>query len=86
MVQVYIVDPSEQVPVEDSLIYMDTAPHLTDLTNQELFFEIDIKTKLADHNKKRVTLVNKAVKDRTEHLEPAKIRELKMIVVDVAIF
>lgn len=74
VVQVYIIDPSDQVPLEDSMVYMDAAPHLTDLTDQELFFEIDIKGKLAAHNAKRVIL------------PPVKVRDLKMTVVEIAVF
>lgn len=57
---------------------------LTDATDQELFFELDMKDMLEKHNAKRVTVVDKKVKDRTEYLEPAKVRDLKMVVVTVA--
>ncbi len=86
VVQVFIVDPSDQVPLADSLIYADPAPHLTDLNDQELFFDIDIKGILATHNAKRITLVNKTVKDRVENLEPIRVKDLKMTVVNVASF
>jgi len=85
VVQVYIVDPNENVPVESCMLYKGD-PILTDLTDQELFFEIDIKDVLAKHNAKRVTFPDKKVKDRIEHLEPAKVRDLKMTVVTIAAF
>lgn len=85
VVQVYIADPNENVPLEDSLIYQGSQK-LTDSTDQELFYEIDIKNLLDAYNVKRVKIVDKKVKERTQYLEPVKIRELKMVVVTVASF
>lgn len=85
IVKVYVADTNDNVPLDATLLYSGEEK-LTDLTDQELFFEIDIKTILDQHNEKRVTYINKAVKDRTEYLEPAKIRDLKMTVVTVAQF
>lgn len=85
LVQVFIADPNENIPLEQSLLYSGEQK-LTDATDQELFFEIDIKTILAAHNEKRVKIVDKKIKERTEYLEPAKIRDLKMVVVNVASF
>lgn len=85
LVQVFIADPDENVSLDDSLLYSGEQK-LTDLTDQELFFEIDIKSVLAAHNDKRTKTVNKKVKERTEYLDPAKIRDLKMVVVTVANF
>jgi len=86
LVQVFIADPNENVPLEDSLLYSGDQK-LTDATDQELFFEIDMRTILADHNKKRVTFkVKNHSLDRDVFLEPAKIRDLKMVVVTVAGF
>lgn len=84
-VQVFICDPNENVPLEECLLYRGE-PKLTDLTDQELFFEIDIKSALLKHNDKRVGYVDKSVKERTDHLEPARIRDLKMTVVTIASF
>lgn len=85
LVQVFIADANENVPLESSLLYSGEQK-LTDATDQELFFELDIKTLLEDHNKKRVKLIDKKVKERTEYLEPAKVRDLKMTVVTIASF
>ena len=85
LVQVVIVDPNENVPLDDCLIY-DGKPKLTDATDQELFFEVDIKTLLDAHNEKRTKIVDRKVKERTEYLEPAKIRDLRMVVVEIAKF
>jgi hypothetical protein len=85
LVQVFIADPDENVPLEQSMLYSGDQK-LTDATDQELFFEIDMKSVLEKHNAERIKLVNKKVKERTEYLEPAKIRDLKMVVVNVATF
>ena len=85
IVQVFIADPNENVPLEDSILH-EGEKKMTDLTDQELFFEIDIKTMLDAHNVKRLKMVDKKVKERTEYLEAAKVRDLKMVVVTVASF
>lgn len=85
LVQVLIADPDENIPLDECLIY-NGSPKLTDATDQELYFELDIKTMLEDHNKKRITHIDKKVKERTEHLEPARVRDLKMVVVTLASF
>jgi hypothetical protein len=85
LVQVYIADPDENIPLDKSLLYQGEQK-LTDLTDQELFFEIDMAVILKKHNEMRVKQINKKVKERTEHLEPARIRDLKMVVVENAKF
>lgn len=85
LVQVFIADPNESVPLSDSLLYSGDQK-LTDLTDQELFFEIEIKALLDRHNAKRVTWTDKTVKDREQKLEAARVRDLKMVVVTVAGF
>lgn len=85
IVQVYIADPSDAVPLADSVLYTGDQK-MTDLTDQELFFEIDIKSILEAHNAKRAKIIDKKIKDRTEYLEAVKVRDLKMVVVNVASF
>lgn len=85
LVKVIVVDPNENVPLENCILYSGNEK-LTDMNDQELYFELDMKSMLAKHNEKRVTFIDKKVKERTEHLEPAKIRDLKMVVVTVASF
>lgn len=85
LVQVFIVDPDVNVPLDAALIYSGKQK-FTDATDQELFFEIDINSHLAAHNKIRSEIMNKSVKERTEYLEPIKIRDLKMVVVNIAQF
>lgn len=85
LVKIIIIDPDENVPLDKCLLY-SSAEKLTDATDQELFFEVDIKVLLDAHNDYRVTLRNKAVKERDEKLEPARIRDLRMVVVNIASF
>lgn len=85
LVQVYIADPDDRIPLEKRLLYKGE-PKLTDLTDQELFFEVEIKNLLDGHNAERVKIRDKAVKDREEFLEPVKIRDLKMVVVSLVAF
>lgn len=85
IVQVFIADTDENVPLEKSVIYTGDQK-LTDATDQELFFEVPIKELLDKHNEYRATLIDKKIKERTQNLEPVKIRDLKMVVVNVATF
>jgi hypothetical protein len=85
LVKVVIIDPNENIPLDQCVLHSGEEK-LTDATDQELFFEVDIKKLLDDHNAKRIKLIDKKVKERTEHLEPAKIRDLKMVVVNIAQF
>lgn len=88
IVQVFIVDPNENIPLDKSLLYQSEEPFFTDLTDQELFFEIDIKGILDKHNEYRVTVTDKdkSSRDNQIKLEKAKIRDLKMVVTQVAQF
>lgn len=85
LIKVIIVDPDDKVPLDKCLLYSGSEK-LTDLTDQELFFEIEIKDVLHDHNEVRKKIINKSVKERTEFLEPIKVRDLRMVVVTVAQF
>lgn len=87
-VQVFVADPDKNVPVEDSLL-VSTEPKMTDLDNQELFYELDIKVLLDKHNEKRKTIVDKTASNKFGkeiYLEPIRIRDLKMSVVEIAVF
>ena len=85
LVQVFIVDPSESVPDADCVLHRGEIV-MTSATDQELFYDLDIKAILAMHNAKRVKLRDKAVKDREQMLEPARIRDLKFHVSELAKF
>jgi hypothetical protein len=83
VVQVFIADTNENIPIDKCLLFKGEEK-VTDATDQELFFELDIKTLLEKHNEMRMLVLDKKVKDRIERLEPAKVRDLKMVVVTVA--
>lgn len=85
IVKVIIIDPDDRVPLDKCILYSGDEK-LTDLTDQELFFEVEIKSLLDKHNEYRKTVVDKTVKERTENLDAIKIRDLRMVVVDVAKF
>lgn len=88
IVKVFVADPDPKLPTEKALLY-EGEQKLTEATDQELFFEVEIKEKLAKHNEARVKVVDKeqsAKFGKEIFLEPAKIRDLKMVVVQVAAF
>lgn len=85
LVQVFVADTNEQVPIKDCVLYSGEQ-QLTDLTDQELFYELSIKEMLDAHNAKRITMIDKTVKERTQYLEPARVRDLRMVVVTIAQF
>lgn len=85
LVQVIIADPHPDVPLEDCVLHQGL-PEVTDLDDRELFFQLDMKTMLEAYNKHRITLLDRAKSnDRITRLEPAKIRDLKMVVVTIAV-
>lgn len=82
IVQIYIADTYDSIPLDKRLLY-EGKPFFTDLTDQELFFTLDVNGILTKHNEYRTTVRDKRVKDREEMLEPARVRDLKMVVVTV---
>jgi hypothetical protein len=88
VVQVYVVDPDERVPIEGALLYEGEAK-FTDATDQELFFELPIKELLDEHNTVRQKLTDEKASmasGRDVTLKPIRIRDLKMTVVTLAAF
>jgi hypothetical protein len=88
IVKVFIADPNENLPLEKRVLYKGDEM-LTDLTDQELFYEVPIAELLAKHNDYRKTVVDKKQAEkfgRDIFMEPARIRDLRMVVVDVAKF
>lgn len=88
LVRVIIVDADENLPLDKCLLYQGQET-FTDLTDQELFFEIDIKPLLDKHNDYRKAVVDKKLTQKLgkdAFLEPVKIRDLKMTVVEIAVF
>lgn len=88
IVQVFIVDNDDYVPLEKAVLYSGSQK-LTDATDQELFFEIDVKALLEKHNQERVKMLNKKRSDsagKDVFLEEIKIRDLIMNIVTIATF
>lgn len=88
IVRVFVVDPNENLTLNERVIYKSDEM-LTDLTDQELFFEANPAALLVAHNELRVKTIDKRASERANKnvfLEPARIRDLKMVVVDVASF
>jgi hypothetical protein len=85
IVRVFLIDTNESVP-NDSAVLHATAEQVTDLTDQELFYEIDVKGLLDKHNAKRVTFRDKSIKSKETMLEPARVRDLKLHVLELARF
>lgn len=86
VVQVFIVDADKHIPTEKALLYKSEQT-FTDLTDQELFFEIDIKPLLEAHNNFRKTVTRQLhTSAERVYLEPIKIRDLKMVVATLAEF
>lgn len=88
IVQVFICDPDSRIPLEKSLIYRGDQK-LTDATDQELFYEVDIHSLLKDYNDERKKMLDKKATERAGRdvfLDPVKIRELRMVVSTLAEF
>lgn len=82
LAKVFIVDTDENIPLDNAILY-ESEEKLTDATDQELFFEIDIQSLLKDHNEIRAKVKDKEAskeEGETVYLEPIRIRDLKMIV------
>ena len=82
LVKVLIVDPDERLPLESRLLH-ESETKLTDLTDQELFFELDMKELLSEHNATRASTVDKKASEKTGNsvkLDPIRIRDLRMVV------
>lgn len=88
LVQLYIVDPNKNIPLNDALLYKSEQPFLTNLTDAELWYQVPVWEILDDHNEYRISVADreKTGKDDTVFLEPARILDLVMRVVEVASF
>ena len=86
IVQVFIADPNDNMPLDKSVLYTGEQK-LTDLNDTELFFEVPISELLKKHNAIRSTTLDKDASKKAGKdvvLDPARIRDLKMVVVTVA--
>lgn len=85
LVRVVLVDPNDNIPINRQVLYKGDETY-TDQTDEELRYELNLKEILAKHNEYRVTVIDKTVKERTQHLEPARLRDLVFNVIIAAIF
>ena len=81
LVRRLIVDPDSRLKAKEALVYLDDTPVLSDLSDDELFMEIDVKGMLAKHNEKRGDIEDKSVSRQFEKvvyleddLEPNDLR------------
>lgn len=88
LVRVIVIDPDENLPVEHSVLYMGEE-EVTDLTDEELFYELELKSLLTTHNSLRQGVINKKAsknKDKDVYLDDVRIKDLKMVVLTLADF
>ncbi len=88
LVRVIIADTNKSIP-QDKRILHKSEEFYTDSTDQELFHEVDVMALLRKHNEYRTTLLDKATDGTSKtnrNLEPARVRDLHMAVVTVAMF
>ena len=88
LVKVFIADPDARVPLESRLLYRGEET-LTDGSDQDLFYDLDIKGLLGKHNELRKGIVDKKAsegRDKPVYLEPIKASGLRMQVVLLASF
>jgi hypothetical protein len=86
LVEVYVVDPDRNLPVEKSIVYQ-SGRIMTDSTDSDLFFESGLLELLAKHNeiREKTTVMDK-YQGKKIPLEPIKISDLNMTVVTIASF
>lgn len=88
IVKVFIADPDENIPLASRLLHQGEE-QLTDATDQELYFEIPMASLLRSHNTLRGSTIDKKAsksRDKDVFLEPIRVRDLKMVVVNIAVF
>lgn len=88
IVQVFIVDTDTRVPLEKCLLYRGEQK-ITDATDEELFYEIEVKSLLDEHNLYRQGVIDEKATQRVGrdvYLSDIKIRNLTMTVVETAKF
>lgn len=88
VIRIFIADADTNVDINDRILYQGKEI-VTELTDQELFFELNITDILNSHNMDRVKMLNKDLSDSTGrdvYLKKIKIRDLVMTVVNIASF
>lgn len=72
LVCVYIVDPDQNIPAEDAVLFQ-SEPRVTDLGDQDLFYEIDIAGILKKHNTARTKIRRKGTEQFLEAITATKL-------------
>lgn len=85
IVDIYIVDTNESVPLESAILY-NSEGIFTEQTDQELYLSLDVMGLLTIHNEKRVTFEDKDSLKPNAKLPPARISDLNMVVSERAVF
>lgn len=87
VVQIYVADLDQNLPLDKRLIWQ-SEPIFTDLTDNDLWFDmaVVITEKLGEHNKYRLTVRNKSIKDREQMLEEIRPRDLSVNFTNLAQF
>ena len=85
IVNIYIVDADTNVPSERALIYKKENI-FTDATDQELLFDMNIPELLKEYNRFRVTVRDNSFKQEQIMLEPARIGDLQLRIVEICKF
>lgn len=88
LVKVVIADTNENLALADRILHKGEEI-ATDLTDQELYFDLDLKEMLKQHNSLRARTLDKKASEKAGKdvfLEPVRIRDLKMSVVTIASF
>jgi hypothetical protein len=82
IVRVIISDPDPKVPLSKTVLF-DADEQVTDLTDQELFFNLNIGELLKAHNEFRIGVEYESG-EKKKKLEPIRIRDLRMSVLTIA--
>lgn len=83
VVQQYLTDRNDNIPLEKRVLYKGNE-FLTDLSDDELRYNVPVMDLLRAHNEYRVTVRDKAYKDKEVFLEEARPGELCLTTVTLA--
>lgn len=90
IVRVFLVDPDKRIEDLNKRLLYKSDELITDMTDQDLFFDIDVKSILEKHNKYRETVIYEVTSkgDTVEKtgLKPVRVSDLAMSVILVAEF
>jgi len=78
IVSIYVVDPDENLEPKDALVHIKEN-FMTDLTNEDILVDLELKEALANHNTKRIKIVDEDRSDdrgKEVMLKTVKIKDL----------